>query len=60
MAGATANRRQPRVDDRENGRVEQRAREKAAEREGDRSDFPISAVDCICIPAQANYSAPDL
>lgn len=61
MAGATANRRQPRVgDDRENGRVERWAREDAAKREGDRSDFPISAADCICISAQATGSVPTI
>lgn len=59
-SGGQPNRRQPRVDDRENDRVEQRAREEATEREGDRSDFPISVVDCICIPAQATASVPTI
>lgn len=61
MAGATTNRRQPCIgDDRENDRMERRAREEAVEREGDRSDFPISAADCICIPTQVTGSMPTI
>lgn len=56
-----SHRRQPRVgDDQENDRVKWRAREETVEREGDRSDFPISAADCICIPAQATGSVPTI